>query len=327
MEVLSQQTNRNGGGSNIPGPSTSLNDGRSRNTNRIGEKEEEAGIKAAQTLVRTILGDNTATLTRSSCYKALEKHIERLSELERALTKVEKIKGRKDAMSDPLKSLTLKLQIATKERHAAHKQAAKQEKEIERLRRQLKDLRESNSATLGIQEPIIIPREQPAIVIQYGESIQDEAENENSLNLLEDVSDSADPEGPLPEELEDKVKERGADESNIALILKEKERKIEILEEYLMVESGLKSPVNYWEVQLAFCATSILPEAIERMDEALMQLRLQGIKVDIATWNNFMKFWACSGLPDAHEKMEALVEYMRKECVDAEVRSNVGECI
>jgi hypothetical protein len=326
MEVLSQTTMK-GSLSSMPGPSTSLNDGSSSRNSITGEKEEEAGIKAAQTLVRTILGDSSATLTRSSCYKALEKYIERLSELERALTKVEKIKGRKDAMSEPLKLLTFKLQTAAKERHAAHKQAAKQEKEMERLRRQLKDLQEQNqNATLAIQEPIIIPIEQPAMVIACDEFIQDEAENENSLNLLEDISDS--PEDPLSKEPEEKLKERvAADESNLAIILKEKERKIEILEEYLMVESGLKSPVNYWEVQLAFCATSILPEAIEKMDEALMQLRLQGAKVDIATWNNFMKFWACSGLPDAPEKMETLVEYMRKECVDVEVRSNVGECI
>jgi hypothetical protein len=314
--ILSTMT-MNGSLSKMPGPSTSLNS--SMNI----EREEEAGIKAAQTLVRTILGDNSATLTRSSCYKALEQHIERLSELERMMDKVEKIKGQRDALSDPLKLLTLKLQTAAKERHAAHKQAAKQEKEMERLRRQLKDLQEQNAA-LALQEPIISP-EQPAIAIACEELVQEEAENDNSLNLLEDISES--PEGPLSEEPEEKLEERGADESNLALLLKEKERKIEILEEYLMVESGMKSQINYWEVQLAFCATSILPEAIEKMDEALMQLRLQGAKVDIATWNNFMKFWACSGLPDAPEKMEALVEYMRKECVDPEVRSNVGDYI
>jgi chromosome segregation ATPase len=307
----------NGSLSNMPEPSTSLNS--SRNIDR----EEEAGIKAAQTLVRTILGDNSATLTRSSCYKALEQHVERLSELERTMDKVEKIKGQRDALSDPLKLLTLKLQTAAKERHAAHKQAAKQEKEMERLRQQLKDLQEQNAA-LALQEPIISPGEQPAIAIACEELVQEEAENDNSLNLLEDISES--PEGPLLQEPEEKLKERGADESNLALLLKEKERKIEILEEYLMVESGM-SPVNYWEVQLAFCATSILPEAIMKMDEALMQLRLQGVKVDITTWNNFMKFWACSGLPDAPEKMEGLVEYMRKECVDPEVRINVGECM
>jgi chromosome segregation ATPase len=307
----------NGSLSNMPEPSTSLNS--SRNIDR----EEEAGIKAAQTLVRTILGDNSATLTRSSCYKALEQHVERLSELERTMDKVEKIKGQRDALSDPLKLLTLKLQTAAKERHAAHKQAAKQEKEMERLRRQLKDLQEQNAA-LALQEPIIAPGEQPAIANACEELVQEEAENDNSLNLLEDISES--PEGPLLQEPEEKLKERGPDESNLALLLKEKERKIEILEEYLMVESGM-SPVNYWEVQLAFCATSILPEAIMKMDEALMQLRLQGVKVDITTWNNFMKFWACSGLPDAPEKMEGLVEYMRKECVDPEVRINVGECM
>jgi hypothetical protein len=65
-----------------------------------------------------------------------------------------------------------------------------------------------------------------------------------------------------------------------------------------------------------------------------MQLRLHGAKVDITTWNNLMKFWACSGLPEAPEKMEGLVEYMRKECVDPDVRTVgneamhvVGDCV
>jgi hypothetical protein len=297
-----------------------------------------ASLSAAQTLVRTILGDNAATLTRSSCYKALEQHVERLSELERAMEKVETIKGRRDALSGPLKLLTLKLQTASKERHAAHKQAAKQEKEMERLRRQLKEAQEQNVAlalAMANNKPIVSLEEIPAIaiaceelpVVQKEMEAEAEAENGNSsLNLLEDISES--PEGPLviseePGEKQISIERKAFDESTLALsiVLKEKERKIEILEEYLMVESGmLKSPVNYWQVQLAFCATSILPEAMEKMDEALMQLRLQGAKVDIATWNNFMKFWACSGLPDAPEKMEGLVEYMRKECVDPEVR-------
>jgi hypothetical protein len=291
----------NGSISNKPG-STSLNGS--------GNLEEEADLKAAQALVRTILGDNSASLTRSSCYKALEHHADRLSELERTLAEVEKIKGLRDAMSGPLKRLTLKLQTAAKDRHAANKQAAKQEKEMEHLRRQLKDSQEA------LQKHLISLGDQPEIACK--ESAQKDTENDNSLNLLEDISES--PAGPLSEEPEEKLKERGADESALALLLKGKDRKIEILEEYLMVESGvIKSPVNYWEVQLAFCATSILPEAIEKMHEALMQLRLQGAKVEIGTWNNFMKFWACSGLPDAPDKMEGLVEYMRKECVEPDV--------
>jgi chromosome segregation ATPase len=203
MEVLSHTMN--GSLSNKPG-STSLNGSRNG--------EEEADLKAAQTLVRTILGDNSATLTRSSCYKALENYVERLSELERTLTKVEKLKGRRDALSDPLKLLTLKLQTAAKERHAAHKQAAKQEKEMEHLRRQLKESQEKNAA-LARQKPIISLGEQPVIAIANEEPVQEEAENENSLNLLEDISES--PAGPLSEEPEEKLKERGADESALAL--------------------------------------------------------------------------------------------------------------
>jgi hypothetical protein len=326
MEVLSPTMTMNGSLSNMPGSTpTSLNGNGSSVRSVAGE--EEAGLKAAQTLVRTILGDNSATLTRSSCYKALEQHVERLSELERALAKAEKTKGQRNALSAPLKLLTLKLQTAAKERHSAHKQAAKQEKEMERLRRQLKEAQEQNAvlALETLSKPVITPEEgQLAIAIACEELVQkEEAENENSLNLLEDTSESS--EGPRWEESEEKRIERGAvDESTLTLelVLKEKERKIEILEEYLMVESGMvKSPVNYWQVQLAFCATSILPDAMDKMDEALMHLRLQGAKVDITTWNNFMKFWACSGLPDAPEKMEGLVEYMRKECVDPEVRT------
>jgi DNA repair exonuclease SbcCD ATPase subunit len=297
MEVLSHTMN--GSLSNKPG-STSLN-------GSSGNGEEEAGLKAAQNLVRTILGDNSATLTRSSCYKALEHHFERLSELELTMAKVEKIKGRRDALAGPIKRLTFKLQAAAKERHAAHKQAAKQEKEMKRLRQQLKDSQEAVEK-LSQQNSILSRGEQSVIACE--ELVLEEEENDNSLNLLEDISES--PADPLSEESEEELKEKGADATTFSLLLEEKERKIEILEEYLMVESGVKSPVNYWEMQLAFCATSILPEAIENMDEALMQLRLQGAKVDITTWNNFMKFWASSGLPDAPEKMEELVEFMRK---------------
>jgi small-conductance mechanosensitive channel len=298
MEVLSHTMN--GSLSNKP-ESTSLN-----GSSGIGE--EEAGLKAAQNLVRTILGDNSATLTRSSCYEALEQHFERLSELELTMAKVEKIKGRRDALADPIKRLTLKLQTAAKERHAAHKQAAKQEKEMERLRRQLKDSQEAVKK-LSQQNAMLLRGDQPVIACE--ESVLEEAENDNSLNLLEDtISES--PADPLSEESEEELKERGPGASSLSRLLEEKERKIEILEEYLMVESGVKSPVNYWEMQLAFCATSILPEGIEKMDEALMQLRLQGAKVDISTWNNFVKFWASSGVPDAPEKMEGLVEFMRK---------------
>jgi hypothetical protein len=268
------------------------------NTNRV--LVEEVDLKAAHMLLRTILGDDSVTLTRPACYKALEHHVERLSELERTLAKLEKSKGQRDAMSGPLKRLTLQLQTAAKERHAGAKQAAKQEKEMERLRQELKD----SQMTVTKLE-------------QQNTANNQKADNgdETSLNLLEDISSNGDevsPENPW-------IQENGLDTSSLALLVKEKERKIEILEQYLMAESGVKNPVNYWERQLAFCATSILPEALEKMDETLMQLRLIGVKVDIGTWNNFMKFWACSGLPDAPEKMEGLVEYMRKECVDPDV--------
>lgn len=168
--------------------------------------------------------------------------------------------------------------------------------------------------------------------------------NDESLNFLDDIenmsvgttrsSRSAAPEdSPEPgldgegfmemqEKLQECLEQIGmlqAELDGARLSVKERDHKMEILEEYLMDESGVKNPVSYLTVQLTFYATSALPEAEERMEDILTRLRMEGTKVDIIMWNNFMKFWAASGMPEAPEKMEYLVECMRKECVDPDV--------
>jgi hypothetical protein len=174
--------------------------------------------------------------------------------------------------------------------------------------------------------------------IEYGE-------NENSLNILDDIEGFNDPvyektlEAPMPEDSnepsgsgarvrqleiqlvqsEEQIDILRAELDGSKLSVKERERKLEILEEYLMDEAGVKNTVSYLTVELTFYATSILPDAEELMTDILMKLRLEGTKVGINIWNNYMKFWASSGLPEAPEKMENLVECMRKECVEPNI--------